>query len=383
MRVLDRSSRSGKGNPRVLSDRLIFVDNLRTVLTVTVLLHHLAVTYGWSQGWYVHEPVGPGIREDVLSAFILLTQAFFMGAFFLISAYFIPGSYERRGERSFVIERLRRLLIPLLVFRFVISPLTSMVVLWVQYGQRPALADYPGLINAGPLWFVELLLVLSAGWVIWRRFRPEILPAIPWKSRPPSGRALIGFIGVLGLVTWLWRFEWPIYSYLHKVDFPTPAFLPQYVLMFLVGVVAYRRDWLVTVPSRLGVRAATAALAATVTLLPLSMAGDGDRWRGGVAWESLAFAIWESIFAVGVILGLFTWFRARYDHQGATWQRWTGESYAVYVIHAPIIVGLTLVLMQTPLPPLGQLVVATVVGVPGCYLTARSLRRIPTVDRIL
>ena len=137
VRVLDRPSGAGQGTPRVLSDRLIFIDNLRTILTVTVVLHHLAVTYAWSQGWYVHEPVGPGVVSDVLSAFILLTQAFFMGAFYLIAAYFIPGSYERRGERSFVAERLRRLLIPLLIFRFAISPLTSMTVIWVQSGNSP------------------------------------------------------------------------------------------------------------------------------------------------------------------------------------------------------------------------------------------------------
>ncbi len=383
MRVLDRPTGQWDGETRVLSDRLIFIDNLRTVLTVTVVLHHLAVTYTWSQGWYVHEPVGPGVAETVLAAFVLLTQAFFMGAFFLISAYFIPGSYERRGERSFVIERLRRLLIPLLVFRFVISPLTSIAVLWVRDDRTPTWADYRYLINAGPLWFVELLLVLSAGWVIWRRFRPEILPAIPWTADPPRGRALIVFTAALGLVTWLWRIELPVYSYLYVVDFPTPAFLPQYVAMFVVGLVAYRRNWLVTIPTRLGVRAAAAGLVATCTLLPLSMVGSGDDWLGRGTWESLAFAIWEAVFAVGVILGLFTWFRARYDHQDATWQRLTGENYAVYVTHAPIIVGLTLLMMWTPLPPLAQFAVAVIVGIPLCYVVARWLRGIQALARIL
>ena len=194
---------------------------------------------------------------------------------------------------------------------------------------------------------------------------------------------MIGFVLGLGLLTWVWRIDFPVYSYLYRLDFPTPAFLPQYVSMFVVGLVAYRRNWLVTIPTRLGVRAAVAGVIATVTLLPLSLARDGDRWRGDGTWESLAFTAWESTFAVGVILGLFTWFRARYDHQDATWKRLTGESYAVYVIHAPIIVGLTLGLMRTPLPPTGQLIAAIVIGVPACFLAARGLRLIPGVARII
>lgn len=33
-------------------DRLLFIDNIRTMLTILVVLHHLAVTYTWSVGWY-------------------------------------------------------------------------------------------------------------------------------------------------------------------------------------------------------------------------------------------------------------------------------------------------------------------------------------------
>ena len=39
-----------------------------------------------------------------------------MGFFFMISSYFSPGSVDRKGSRVFLIDRLKRLGIPLLFY---------------------------------------------------------------------------------------------------------------------------------------------------------------------------------------------------------------------------------------------------------------------------
>lgn len=43
-------------------------------------------------------------------------QAFSMGLFFLISGYFTPSSYERKGSGRFAKDRLLRLGIPILCY---------------------------------------------------------------------------------------------------------------------------------------------------------------------------------------------------------------------------------------------------------------------------
>lgn len=48
-----------------------------------------------------------------------------MGAFFLLAGYFIPGSYDRKGTGPFIKDRLIRLGIPMLVFYFVLNPLSG------------------------------------------------------------------------------------------------------------------------------------------------------------------------------------------------------------------------------------------------------------------
>jgi glucan biosynthesis protein C len=77
--------------------RLLFIDNIRVYLTVLVLLHHLMIIYAGTGGWIWTEG-----RQDVVTNalggwFCATNQAYFMGLFLLISAYFVPESYDRKG----------------------------------------------------------------------------------------------------------------------------------------------------------------------------------------------------------------------------------------------------------------------------------------------
>lgn len=75
-------------------DRLLFIDNLRILLIILVILVHLAITYGAPVGDWYYQEVEAGMIESIFYIFfIAVSQSFFMGFFFLISGYFAPGSY--------------------------------------------------------------------------------------------------------------------------------------------------------------------------------------------------------------------------------------------------------------------------------------------------
>jgi hypothetical protein len=156
--------------------RLLFVDNLRVLLTILVILHHLMITYAGNGSWYYQEG-----RQDVLSGalggwFLAVNQAYFMGLFLLISAYFVPGSYDRKGARHFVQDRLIRLGIPLALYSWLIRPLLAYLNPVRHPDGRPPLVSFltgtyfqqEALFGGGPLWFVETLLIFSAVYVAWR-----------------------------------------------------------------------------------------------------------------------------------------------------------------------------------------------------------------------
>src|SRR5262249_40577656 len=119
--------------------RLFFLDHLRAALTILVVLHHLAVIYSAGAAFYYVEPPGSSDQwaQVVLVAFLLINQAYFMGAFFFISGYFTPGSFDRKRAGSFYKDRLLRLGIPLLAYVFVLSPIAS-----IGLYQAPASFDH-------------------------------------------------------------------------------------------------------------------------------------------------------------------------------------------------------------------------------------------------
>jgi glucan biosynthesis protein C len=51
-----------------------------------------------------------------------------LGLFFMIAGYFTPRAYDRRGAGAFLVDRLKRLGIPLLFYEVIIRPLINYAV---------------------------------------------------------------------------------------------------------------------------------------------------------------------------------------------------------------------------------------------------------------
>jgi glucan biosynthesis protein C len=181
------------------NSRLLFIDNLRTGLITLVVLHHVAVVYGaFTPFYYVEPPI-----NLVLLVFGLINQSWFMGALFLISGYFTPGSFDRKGPGSFLKDRLLRLGIPRIIFIFVLSPVAS-----IGYWQMPASLTgitspltcqaYPHLPGMGPLWFVAMLLIFDFGYAAWRMLTKTV-HHIRWANLHCPAASL------LASSFWLWR----------------------------------------------------------------------------------------------------------------------------------------------------------------------------------
>jgi glucan biosynthesis protein C len=193
---------------QMVKPRMFFVDNLRVFLIVLVILVHLTITYGSPTGlWYIHEGTVGMPAGLVYVFFQVICQAFFMGLMFLLSGYFTPASYDRKGPKRFLTDRLVRLGIPILIFILVIDPL-------MQY----ALSGFKGsLLNLfltnsfaglgfGPLWFIEALLFFAIAYLAWRSFSSK-----PTKARViPRNRFILLFGLLLGAVTFAVRLVFPV-----------------------------------------------------------------------------------------------------------------------------------------------------------------------------
>ncbi|KPC60217.1 acyltransferase family protein [Streptomyces chattanoogensis] len=377
--------------------RLLYIDNLRIALTALVVLHHTAVTYGNIPAWYYTEPAkdGSGLLLDV---FVMFNQAFFMGFFFMIAGYFTPASYDRKGARPFFRDRLKRLGIPLLAFLLLIRPLTGFggyADLRDAFAERgkalPYWLYYVLSWDAGPLWFVEVLLVFAVLYALVRRRGARRLlgsAGEPGREtvrapRPLRPLAVVVFTVALALATYLWRFVVPNDTYVPFLGLPTPSYMPQYASFFVLGVLAYRRGWPQTLSRAAGRVGFAVATAATLAYLPFVATVKTGALDGHGTWQSLVSSAWESTFAVGMVLGLTVFFRERLNRQGTTAGFLSRHAFAVYVIHAPVLVGLGFAFRWLHAPAAAKFALVAALALPLCWAVAYAVRSLPRADRVL
>ena len=98
--------------------RLFYIDNLRIFLIALVVLHHFNITYGGPGDWYYSESEAGMPEMVVQSVFNATNQAFFMGMFFFISAFFAAASLRRKSSSGFLEGRLITPWFATLVFLF-------------------------------------------------------------------------------------------------------------------------------------------------------------------------------------------------------------------------------------------------------------------------
>jgi glucan biosynthesis protein C len=376
------------------STRLYFLDHLRAALIILVVLHHVALVYGAGAAfYYVEPPMTDPLAYLVLLVFILCNQAWFMGALFLLAGYFTPGSYDRKGSSSFLKSRMVRLGIPLLVWIFVLNPLSS-TGFWSIPPEFTGISDpltwaaYPYLIGLGVAWFLALLLIFNFGYAVWRQ--PSKNEPVAVETSPPPSYLGIGlFILLLAILSYLVRMVIPLGK--EVLDFPTLAYLPQYLGLFIVGTIAYRRDWLRTLPGSMGAAGFAAAVLATILLFPLALSGspfsfelaEPASWVGGGSWQSAVYALWDSIFAVGMVLAAITFFRRFFNRNSRFGRFLAQQSYAVYLIHVPVIVFTAIALKELDLAALPKFVTVSLIVVPLCFVIAWLIRKIPGVSRVI
>jgi peptidoglycan/LPS O-acetylase OafA/YrhL len=375
--------------------RLFFVDHLRVALAILVVLHHVAIVYGASIPFYYMEPpLSDPLAYVVLLVFALLNQAWFMGAFFLLAGYFAPGSTDRKGPWAFVKGKLVRLGIPLVFYLFVINPIAE-TGFWLMPSDLTGITNpltwkaYPKLIGLGPIWFVAMLLVFSLGYALWRALTKNRATSSAEKPSAPSYLGVGLFVLALALASYLMRMAIPIGKSLF--EFPTLAYLPQYLSFFVIGTVAYRRNWFRTLPSAMGVVGLVAALVAGVVLFPLGFSGQLfkidlgglNNAMGNGHWQSAVYALFDSIFSIGLCLGAIVVFRRFANRESRFGGFLARHSYAVYLLHIPVVVYLGYAMRGIQLSNLLKFGLASLVMVPASFVVAWLVRKVPLVSRVL
>ncbi len=373
--------------------RYHYIDNLRLVMIILVVMIHLSVTYSGIGSWYINDVKElDTVSYIVFGLFQSFTQAYFMGFLFLISGYFVVKSYEKKGAGKFISDRFVRLGIPTLIYMLVIHPFNSYVLLGFTW-DRPNFLQYYSdyvmsfdfLSESGPLWFAFVLLIFNVIYALIRLLMKDRKPKAVQELPGIGKMILLGFI--IAVVAYLIRLVQPIDTSILNIQI---SFCSQYVILFIVGIRAGRYDWFSKISYQAGRRwLLTASLPGILLWVILMLSGGAlnggfDLYKGGLHWQSAGYALWESFTAVAMSIGLIGVFREKYNHQTKLLKALSDNSFGVYMFHAPVIILVSVILLPIEMYPLVKFLVAAILGIPLSFLLSNYIfRKTPYLKKVL
>jgi peptidoglycan/LPS O-acetylase OafA/YrhL len=371
--------------------RDFYIDRLRAAMTALVILHHTAITYGASGGWFWNELKPSGAPSSlILTMFVATNQAYFMGFFFLLAGYFTPNSLERKGYGRFMLDRFLRLGLPLLAFGLLLGPLTAGIVNAVTSdGFWPCIRylwQHREFIN-GPLWFAQALLIFSLAYCAWRAIfglplarakrDSKPVPAYRWWLLSALGTAL-GALAIRQIV--------PTGKNVFGLQL---GYFAGYIFLFAVGIAARRHDWLKQLAWR-NVRPWLWTLLVAWPAMPVGIAiarmlhGAGkSNFSGGLSLTAILYALWEPFVAWGLMGAWLLIFRRRMNQPSPLWDWLNRRAYAVYIIHPPILVSISLLLWHWTAPALIKFGITGTLTCAACWLISDPLVRIPGIRNVV
>ena len=359
-------------------ERDFYIDCLRTVMIALVILLHTAIIYGaWGDFAYHERRPSATLSSVILKLFASTNQAYLLGFLFLLAGYFTPGSLERKGYARFLSDRFLRLGLPLLGFGLIYGALSGKIFV------------------TGLLWFLEALLMFSLAYCGWRAWFGAPLASAQRVPRPVP-RYSLWLLSALGVSAAALGVRQVVPATGVDITVWELRYFPSYIFLFSLGIAAWRHDWLRQLKWEHArpwiITLAVAWPSFPVVMLVTSVIGPGkSNSSGSLSWAAIHFAFWEPFIAFwepfiawGLIAGWLLLFRRYMNRPSSIWAWLNRRSYAVYIIHAILLVGISQHLLSGWAAP--ALVKFAVTGTLACatsWILADPLVRMPGLRRIV
>ena len=350
-------------NKNTKLNRVNYLDNLKTALTCLVVAHHTSQAYVTiDTGWLVQQPNIPEINNRIIGWLLSVDNAFFMALFFMLSSYFIPLSLERKTAKKYLWERLKRLGIPIIIFMFMVLPVTG----FLLSGDGMSFTDFlshryflipGGDINFGHTWFLFILLLFTAIYLLFSKIKRMKQPRK--KNLKLNNKHILLFGVGLTVLTFIIRIIFPPGYWLPLHSFE-PARGVTYIGMFSFGIVAYRQQWFEKLPVSIGILWGVISVIVILLAPPiiLMLVGGYGVWAEGLSLNSLIVSAWDSFLCVGLCISLPVLFRQKANGTNRILKMAAKYSFGVYLIHPFIVIPTQTAIINVPLHPMLKFILA-------------------------
>ena len=334
--------------------RIHWMDNLRTIIILLVVLYHVGGVYEaaglWASFWIVDDPntiswVGiVGIMFDIMV----------MPIMFFISGYLTPASLKSVTGWKFIQGRFKRLMIPWAIAVFTLIPLYKVIFLYSRSLPQEHWTTYFHITNPNSqnwLWFLPVLFAFDMLYLLLAKLNIKISNvSLKWAV---MGTFLIGLVysfvigGLLGFRSW---------TLTPLIDFENERLL-LYFMTFLLGVLSYRQEIFAEKPKSKTLY----TVASSVAWLPVTGHIFARLWPffypnpAEFPITPLYRLVWHLSFYLALLCMQYIMIESfwRYlDKPGKLWSVLSRNSYGVYIIHVIMIGIFGTLLLNTGLPAL-------------------------------
>jgi glucans biosynthesis protein C len=348
--------------------RLLFLDNLRYLMIILVVMFHSVAAYAIiAPHWPVHDTslfAASLIRE--------LLDAFIMPVLFFAAGYFALPSLVKHGQWGFIKDKAKRLLIPWALAVFVILPLAlydqpvkpirPFWKYWLNYlgsfHLQLRFAETPtGVTTQAVYWFISLLFAFFVVFALiqalmkGRHGRKESAPSVAAASTRSIITALLAFGGLTFATYFILLLLVPdsswftVYMFL---EFQVTRLVP-FAACFALGVFSQSHGWFAgrKLP---GSWIARTGLSIVLAYAYLRFGQPVFKDVAGAAHFSigylLTFAIIRTWLLFAVLTTLVSFAYELWNKAGAAGKRLAAVSYDIYLVHFLVVVALQKALMK-------------------------------------
>ncbi len=349
-----------------MKTRIYFLDNLRTFLILLVVVLHAGIVYEpiLENTWIVSDPV----KANSIGLIRMYLDIFVMFILFFISGYFIPNSLKNKTDWAFLASKFKRIMLPWMVAVLTMIPAYKAIFLysrglpqeeWYTYfhlfqkvgGELSSFADNP---VQNWLWFLPVLFlfqIVYLGLSKTKLFNVNI-----------SIKTAVILTVVIGIVYSMVISNLELRGWYHSalLHFQNER-LFIYFMVFLLGSLCYKLKVFESTKKNMKLYI-WANVALTLSLLVFTAVALNfffNMVEPGRNYFLVSETFDRITYYTSLLFSMFSFlyvfihaFRFSLNKTNRLLQELNKNSYAVYIIHLPIIGLVALLLLNVSMPPM-------------------------------
>jgi glucan biosynthesis protein C len=360
--------------PESSGNRILFLDNIRYLMVLFVVILHAALSYAPTMSWwYAWDTVTNSRLFDII---VWITDVFVMPVLFFVAGYFALPNIQKKGTVVFLKDKFIRLGVPWLIGVIFIAPISIYIASYklypMSYGQfwinwiksasnfyigflytqiNPVLVPI-GRFDQTAYWFISLLLFFFIIFGIIYALKKRLFPSSSTHEKTHSGKTMllvILFVGFLCII---------MSTLVSIIPSPYPApwvviasvlqfqswRLSTFIIFFALGVYAFSKNWFVkeNFPGHplLWITICIIICFGFVVCLSNLISNQANK-------PIIIMFMFLSSFLRVTLLIAFTSFSVRYwNRPHKINETLAANSYNIYLVHLPLVVVLQLLMVN-------------------------------------